>query len=104
MERSRIPTVDGDVVCTIKPGTKTGTKVRLTGKGVPSLRNSQVRGDHLVTVVIQTPDHLSAEAKEALRRFDDVTGNTLKRSENTETAEDKKSKEEVFQKKKERSF
>ena len=95
----KIPTVDGDVVCTIKPGTKTGTKVRLTGKGVPSLRNSQVRGDHLVTVVIQTPDHLSAEAKEALRRFDELTGNTLKRSENTETAEDKKSKKKSFKEK-----
>ena len=83
----------------IKPGTKTGTKVRLTGKGVPSLRNSQVRGDHLVTVVIQTPDHLSAEAKEALRRFDELTGNTLKRSENTETAEDKKSKKKSFKEK-----
>ena len=95
----KIPTVDGDVVCTIKPGTKTGTKVRLTGKGVPSLRNSQVRGDHLVTVVIQTPDHLSAEAKEALRRFDELTGNTLKRSENTENAEDKKSKKKSFKEK-----
>ena len=95
----KIPTVDGDVVCTIKPGTKNRNKVRLTGKGVPSLRNSQVRGDHLVTVVIQTPDHLSAEAKEALRRFDELTGNTLKRSENTENAEDKKSKKKSFKEK-----
>ncbi len=64
------------------------------------MRNSQVRGDHLVTVVIQTPDHLSAEAKEALRRFDELTGNTLKRSENTENAEDKKSQRRSLSKKK----
>lgn len=63
----KIPTVDGDVLYTVKPGTKTDTKVRLKGKGVPSLRNTQVRGDHYVTLVIQTPERLSAEAKEALR-------------------------------------
>ena len=44
----RIKTVDGDVIYTVKPGTKTDTKVRLKGKGVPSLRNPQVRGDHPV--------------------------------------------------------
>ena len=73
----RIKTVDGEVLYNVKPGTKTDTKVRLKGKGVPSLRNSQVRGDHYVTLVIQTPEHLSQEAKEALRRFDELTGNTL---------------------------
>lgn len=40
----RIKTVDGDVLYNVKPGTKTDTKVRLKGKGVPSLRNKQVRG------------------------------------------------------------
>lgn len=73
----RIKTVDGEVLYNVKPGTKTDTKVRLKRKGVPSLRNSQVRGDHYVTLVIQTPEHLSQEAKEALRRFDELTGNTL---------------------------
>ena len=93
----RIKTVDGDVLYTVKPGTKTDTKVRLKGKGVPSLRNSQVRGDHYVTLVIQTPERLSAEAKEALRRFDELTGNTLHQNDNadenkTETGEKKKKK------------
>ena len=97
----KIPTVDGDVVCTIKPGTKTGTKVRLTGKGVPSLRNSQVRGDHLVTVVIQTPDHLSAEAKEALRRFDELTGNTLNQEEPASESKGKAKKKGFMDKLKE---
>ena len=35
----RVATVDGDVIYTVRPGTKTDTKVRLKGKGVPSLRN-----------------------------------------------------------------
>lgn len=73
----RIPTVDGDVLYTVKPGTKTNTTVRLKGKGVPSLRNKQVRGDHYVTLVIQTPEHLSQEAKEALKRFDELSGGSL---------------------------
>ena len=84
----RIPTVDGDVIYNVKPGTKTDTKVRLKGKGVPSLRNPQARGDHYVTLVIQTPEKLSAEAKEALRKFDLLAGNTL----NQETSEDGKGK------------
>jgi molecular chaperone DnaJ len=42
----RIKTVDGDVLYSISPGTKTDTKVRLRGKGVPSLRDKKIRGDH----------------------------------------------------------
>ena len=77
----RIKTVDGEVIYNVKPGTKTDTKVRLRGKGVPSVRNSQVRGDHYVTLVIQTPEHLTAEAKEALRKFDELSGNSLHAAE-----------------------
>ncbi len=77
----RIKTVDGDVLYKIAPGTKTDTKVRLRGKGVPSLRDSKIRGDHYVTLVIQTPEHLSSEAKELLRKFDELTGNSLKEAE-----------------------
>ena len=71
----RISTVDGDVMYDIKPGTQTDTKVRLKGKGVPSLRNKNVRGDHYVTLVVQVPTKLNEEAKEALRKFDEACGN-----------------------------
>lgn len=90
----RIKTVDGDVVYNVKPGTKTDTKGRLRGKGVPSVRNSQVRGDHYVTLVIQTPEHLSAEAKEALRQFDALSGNTL--NQTPEELEKHKKKKKGF--------
>lgn len=98
----RIPTVDGDVIYTVKPGTKTDTKVRLKGKGVPSLRNSQVRGDHYVTLIIQTPERLSAEAKEALRRFDELTGNTL--NQNAQSGEKEKKKKKGFMEKVKEAF
>ena len=95
----RIKTVDGEVIYTVKPGTKTDTKVRLKGKGVPSVRNAQVRGDHYVTLVIQTPEHLSAEAKEALRKFDELTGNSLHAAE-SKKEESGDSKEKTGKKKK----
>ena len=72
-----IDTVDGKVIYDVKPGTQTDTKVRLKGKGVPTLRNKEVRGDHYVTLVIQTPDKLSHEAKELLRKFDEASGDSL---------------------------
>ncbi|MCR5607645.1 MAG: molecular chaperone DnaJ [Lachnospiraceae bacterium] len=71
----RISTVDGDVLYTVKPGTQSDTKVRLRGKGVPSLRNKQIRGDHYVTLVVQVPTKLTSEQKELLKKYDDaVTG------------------------------
>ncbi|MCR5418253.1 MAG: molecular chaperone DnaJ [Lachnospiraceae bacterium] len=73
-----IDTVDGKVAYTVKPGTQTDTRVRLKGKGVPSLRSSSVRGDHYVTLVLQVPEKIPNEAKDLLRRFDELTGNSLK--------------------------
>ena len=99
----RIKTVDGEVIYTVKPGTKTDTKVRLRGKGIPSLRNPQMRGDHYVTLVIQTPEKLSPEAKEALRKFDELTGNTL--NQDTSDSEGKsKSKKKGFMEKIKETF
>ena len=40
----RIKTVDGEIIYTVAPGTQTGTRIRLKGKGVPSTRNKDVRG------------------------------------------------------------
>ena len=74
----RITTIDGDVVYEVKPGTQTDTRIRLKGKGIPSLRNKAVRGDQYVTLVVQVPTGLNEAAKEALRQFDAETGNSLK--------------------------
>ena len=70
----RIPTVDGDVEYEVKPGTQPNTRIRLKGKGVPSLRNKNIRGDHYVTLTLQVPTNLSNESKEALRKFDETLG------------------------------
>ena len=81
-----IDTVDGKVVYDVKPGTQTDTRVRLRGKGVPSWRNKDVRGDHYVTLVVQVPDKLKPEAKELLRQFDELTGDTLNAAKNSDSA------------------
>ncbi len=83
----RITTVDGEVLFPIKAGTQTDTKIRLKGKGVPTLRNKNVRGDHYVTLVVEVPDKLTTEQKEALLEFDRLMGDTLGISG---TKEDKK--------------
>ena len=70
-------TIDGKVAYDVKAGTQTDTRGRLKGKGVPTLRNKDIRGDHYVTLVVQTPEKLSHEAKELLRKFDELTGDSL---------------------------
>ncbi|MBR6238607.1 MAG: molecular chaperone DnaJ [Lachnospiraceae bacterium] len=72
-----IDTVDGKVIYEVKPGTQTDTRVRLKGKGVPSLRNKDIRGDQYVTLVVQVPDKLSHEAKELLAKFDEANDDSL---------------------------
>lgn len=93
-----IDTVDGKVIYDVKPGTQTDTKVRLKGKGVPSWRNPDIRGDHYVTLVVQVPDKLNHEAKELLKKFDEETGNSLNAAR--DAADDKgsegKSKKKKF--------
>lgn len=76
-----IDTVDGRVVYDVKPGTQTGARIRLRGKGVPSLRDKDIRGDHYVTLVVKTPERLSKEAKELLAKFDEITGDSLNEAE-----------------------
>ena len=72
-----ITTVDGDMAYDIKPGTQTDTKIRLKGKGVPSLRNKNIRGDHYVTLVVQVPTKLNEEAKEYLRKYDEAVNGKI---------------------------
>ena len=58
-----------------------------------------MRGDHYVTLVGQVPDKLSGEAKELLRKFDEVSGDSLnaaKRMGDGGAAEGKEKKKKGF--------
>ncbi len=64
-----VPTLDGPPVrVTIAPGTQTGTRYRLRGKGMSQLRSS-VRGDFHVDVVVETPVNLTQHQKQLLEEF-----------------------------------
>ena len=76
-----IDTVDGPVTYEVKPGTATDTRVRLKGKGVPSLRDAKSRGDHYVLLTVQVPNKLSVKAKELLKEFDAECGDSLHAAE-----------------------
>lgn len=67
-----VPTLNGKVVCKIREGTQSGTKIRLRGKGIVSMSNPTVHGDQYVTVQIQVPEGLSPEAKRKLKEFEDI--------------------------------
>jgi molecular chaperone DnaJ len=97
----RINTVDGEVEYEVKPGTQTDTRIRLKGKGVPSLRNKNVRGDHYVTFVVQVPTNLNEEAKEALRKFDEACGNRPKSKDSDDFEKPEKKKKSFMDKLKE---
>lgn len=67
--KARVHTLYGDVECSIKAGTQGGSKIRLKGKGVASMKNPNVKGDQYVTVEIQVPRQLTPRAKEALEEY-----------------------------------
>ncbi len=100
----RISTIDGDVMYNVKPGTQTDTRIRLKGKGVPSLRNKSVRGDHYVTLVVQVPTKLNNEAKEALKAFDAATGNSLNQQNTNAAKKEEKPKKKGFMDKLKETF
>lgn len=67
--KARVHTLYGDVECSIKAGTQGGSKIRLKGKGISSMKNPSVKGDQYVTVEISVPRRLTPKAKEALEEY-----------------------------------
>ena len=67
---AKVETLHGNVLCKINPGTQSGTKIRLRGKGIVSMKEKNQHGDQYVTVQIDVPGNLSEEAKRKLREFE----------------------------------
>ncbi len=63
----RVPTLDGVVTVRVPPGTPSGRTLRVRGKGVA--RRDGTMGDLRVTVEVEVPANLSAEARKALEEF-----------------------------------
>ena len=58
-----VPTLDGTVVLRVPPGTKSGSKFRVKGRGVADEKGA---GDLLVTVEVAVPTKLSPAQREAI--------------------------------------
>ena len=93
-----IKTIDGEVIYNVKPGTQTDTRVRLRNKGVPSLSNKQVRGDHYVTLVVQVPTQLTQEQKDILLQFDKAVNGESQADETEDEKPKGKSKRKPWKK------
>lgn len=65
-----VQTLRGKVKCTIKPGTQSGTKLRLRDKGIVSMKDRATFGCHYAVVEIDVPKNLSDDAKQKLAEFD----------------------------------
>ncbi len=70
----RVPTLDGDVQLKIPPETQNGRTFRLTGRGMPHLRQPEQRGDLYATVQVRLPQDLSQQERELIGELASLRG------------------------------
>ena len=63
-----VPTIDGELKLRVRPGTQSGTMVRLAGRGIKKL-HGYGHGDQYVRLLVKIPEKLTREQKEILQRF-----------------------------------
>lgn len=63
-------TLYGDVKCQIRPGTQSGSRIRLRQKGIVSMKDPSVRGDAYVTIQIAVPKQVTPEEKKKLQELE----------------------------------
>lgn len=68
-----VETVEGNITLKIPSGTQSGKTFKLSGRGLPKIHSSH-KGDHLVTVIVETPTKLSRKQKELLEQFESDKG------------------------------
>ncbi|MEM7492633.1 MAG: molecular chaperone DnaJ [Pseudomonadota bacterium] len=70
-----VPNIDGGRArVNIPEGAQTGRKLRLRGKGMPSLRGSGQTGDLYIEMFVETPRNLTARQRELLQEFCECSG------------------------------
>ena len=63
-----VPTLNGNIKATIKPGTQPGSKLRLRGKGFPVYKQPDRYGDLIVTIAVTIPQ-LSERQREEIAKI-----------------------------------
>jgi len=66
-----LPTLDGSVRLKVPPGSSSGRRIRLKGKGYPTAQGS--RGDLFAEVRVEVPSELSAEERTLLQRWAEIS-------------------------------
>ncbi len=69
-----VPTLDGKVRLKIPPGTQSGRKFRLRGKGMPKLKQPDQHGDLYVRVLVQVPTDLTPQERELFEQLARLRG------------------------------
>jgi curved DNA-binding protein len=64
-----VPTLTGNVVLTIPPGTQPGQTFRLAGQGMPQIKNPDSRGNLLVAVRVRIPRNLTDQQRELYQKL-----------------------------------
>ena len=67
---TEVPTVNGTIRLKIRPGTQSGTTVKLHDQGVPYPQSNR-KGDQYIVYKISTPARVSSRAKELLRELEE---------------------------------
>ena len=73
-----VPTIDGMHTMSIPAGTQTGHVFRLRGKGIPHVRNENLRGDMLINIFVKVPTNLSEEQRVLMQKLAKTLGSNIK--------------------------
>ena len=64
-----VSTFQGKVKLNVKPGTQSGTKIKLKGKGFPIYKKEENFGDLYITYQITIPTNLTEKEKELFKEL-----------------------------------
>lgn len=66
-----VPTLDGDVKLRVRPGTQSGTVIRLRGKGIARV-HGRGRGDEYVRLFVAVPERLTKDQRQILNQLSKI--------------------------------
>jgi curved DNA-binding protein len=67
-----VPTMSGNVVLTIPAGTQPGQTFRLSGRGMPRLKNPSIHGDLFVRTKVNIPRNLTPQQRKLFQELADL--------------------------------
>lgn len=91
-----VPTLDKEVILTVRPGTQPETVSRMRGKGVAKVGNSRLKGDIILKYKVNIPRDLSDRAKELLDELAVELGDKESESGSKKDSEEESDEESVL--------